>query len=176
INFASASGGGARIPVGAGFVSLPAAGTFVIEVSSTDTGSYALTLAGPGTTYSVSGHVTSGSSGLAGVTMTFSVVAGTGALPGAVTTDSTGGWSQTGFEPGTVYRVTPSKAGYLFTPGFVDFNGAAGINFTATGITCSAFTVVPIAVGETKTGSLVAGDCTSPLNGPAYHADRYSFD
>src|SRR5438132_9171811 len=48
-------------------------------------------------------------------------------------------------------------------------------NFTGYPITCSAFTVTPITVGQTVSGTLAANDCTSPINGISYHADRYSF-
>src|SRR5439155_22750460 len=58
---------------------------------------------------------------LAGVTMTFSRVLGQGALPAPVQTDAIGFWSQTGFLPGTTYRVTPSLGTYTFTPPSRDF-------------------------------------------------------
>src|SRR5438552_18155111 len=84
-------------------------------------------------------------------------------------------WSQTGFVPGTVYRATPSLSAYVFSPVSADFDAPGVVNFTAHPITCSAFTVTPLTVGQTVSGMLAATDCTSPINGISYHADRYSF-
>ena len=64
--------------------------------------------------------------------MTFSRVSGAGSLPGAVLTNSDGNWSQTGFQQGTNYRVTPSKLGTTFSPTSFDFSGSSsGLNFIA---------------------------------------------
>src|SRR5437870_3969516 len=162
------------IPSGGGSFTLPTTDTYLIEVSSSATGSYLLTLGGPSTPYTMTGAVPSGGP-LAGVTITFSVVAGPGAVPTAVTTDAAGVWSQTGFVPGTVYRATPSLSAYVFSPVSADFDAPGVANFTGYPITCSAFTVTPITVGQTVSGMLAANDCTSPINGISYHADRYSF-
>ena len=93
--------------------------------------------------FGLAGHVTtSGNAGLAGVTLTFTRVSGTGGIPAAVQTDANGNWSQTGFADGSVYRVTPSKSGFTFTPPPVDVNGAnSGINFVGTPTTQSGYTV-----------------------------------
>ena len=85
--------------------------------------------------FSASGLVTtSGSQVMSGVTMTFSRASGTGFVPGPATTDSDGVWSQTNFQKGTTYKVTPSLAGYGFNPASSDPFGAdsVGLNFTAT--------------------------------------------
>src|SRR5437870_7720510 len=118
------------IPSGGGSFTLPTTDTYLIEVSSYATGSYLLTLGGPSTPYTMAGAVTSGGP-LAGVTITFSVVAGPGAVPTAVTTDAAGGWRQTGFVPGTVYRATPSLSAYVFSPVSADFEAPGVVNFTA---------------------------------------------
>jgi hypothetical protein len=65
----------------------------------------------PPTTYSISGHVTSGGSGLSGVSVTATGSAGSG----ADTTDATGYYTISGLASG-VYTVTPSKSGYTFSP------------------------------------------------------------
>jgi len=65
---------------------------------------------GGGERYSISGRVTSDGSGLAGVTM---ALTGTGSA--STTTDSNGTYQFTGLSNGS-YVITPSKAGYVFTP------------------------------------------------------------
>ena len=84
--------------------------------------------------YSVSGTVTSGQSGLSGVTVNL-----TGAATKSTTTDSNGNYRFGGLSNGG-YTVTPSKAGYTFTPNFYGFNvSGANVtkNFTADLITYS---------------------------------------
>jgi M6 family metalloprotease-like protein len=99
-----------------------------------------LSASGGGSTFSASGSVKTGSAiGISGVSLTFTRVSGSGALPSSVLSDSSGNWSQSGFQSGTAYRVTPSKTGYIFTPAYRDFSsGSSGLNFTGstpTGIT-----------------------------------------
>src|SRR2546428_9939708 len=53
---------------------------------------------------------------LPGVTMTFDCVGGSGVVPLPVQTDGGGFWAQTGFEVGPTCTVTPSLAGFTFTP------------------------------------------------------------
>jgi hypothetical protein len=97
------------------------AGALAAVKSATPTGGT------PPATYSISGTVTSGGTGLSGVT-----VAAGGA---SATTSSTGGYTISGLANGT-YTVTPSLAGYTFSPAStsVTINGASqsGVNFTAT--------------------------------------------
>lgn len=65
----------------------------------------------PGITYSISGVVkTTSGTPIAGVTMNLS-----GGATGSTTTDSLGRYKFTGLSNGT-YTITPSKAGYTFTP------------------------------------------------------------
>jgi hypothetical protein len=94
------------------------------SVSDMSDGYFTIVAAPP---FSASGLVTSGGAGLSGVTMTFT---GTGTIPASVMTESSGVWSKTGFQMGTTYRVTPSRAGYTFAPQYTDFSGeSSGLNF-----------------------------------------------
>ena len=81
-------------------------------------------------TFSVSGTVTSGGVGLSGVAVNL-----TGAATQSTTTDSNGYYSFSGLFNGA-YTITPSKAGYTFTPPSKDvtISGAdiTGQNFAAT--------------------------------------------
>ncbi len=87
----------------------------------------------PPSTYTVGGRAAD-TSGVAvgGVNLNFSIVSGTGALPGATTTDASGNWSATGFVSGVTYRVSATLANYTFTPATLDFTAAStSLNFTA---------------------------------------------
>jgi hypothetical protein len=85
---------------------------------------------GTSTTYSISGTVSGAAT--SGVTMTLS-----GAASATTTTASGGTYSFAGLANGT-YTVTPSKAGYTFSPASASetVNGAniTGVNFTATAV------------------------------------------
>ncbi|HYP25781.1 MAG TPA: BACON domain-containing carbohydrate-binding protein [Blastocatellia bacterium] len=88
---------------------------------------------GGATTFSASGTVTlaAGGSPLQFVRLTFTRISGSGAIPAPVTTDASGNWSQSGFETGSTYRVTPSKKRFTFTPASRDFSAAStSLNFT----------------------------------------------
>jgi M6 family metalloprotease-like protein len=111
-----------------------ASGMSVIQISdsaATMTATLAIeTLSGA--PFGVGGRVTAAGVGLGGVTLTFTLVSGTGALPAPVQTTATGTWAQTGFESGTTYRATPSRTGIVFTPTSLDFTAAStGLNFTS---------------------------------------------
>jgi parallel beta-helix repeat protein len=82
--------------------------------------------------FAVSGKVTlKNGSGISGVTMNFRKISGKGAVPSSVLTDADGNWSQSGFEPGTKYRVTPAKTNFIFTPSFRNFSDTrTDLNFT----------------------------------------------
>lgn len=86
----------------------------------------------PAVTYSVSGQVTSGGSGLSGVTVTLS-----GAGSATATSDASGNYTFSGLANGN-YSVTPSKTGLTFSPtsSSQTVNGAniSAVNFTATAI------------------------------------------
>jgi|WetSurSiteA1Bulk_404760.scaffolds.fasta_scaffold00671_13 C1A family cysteine protease len=99
--------------------------------------------------FGAAGLTTNGGSGLSGVTMTFSRISGTGSIPASVATDANGSWSQTGFQMGTTYRVTPSRSGYTFSPAYIDFSSeSTGLNFIATPIPPAGFIVVSANGGE----------------------------
>jgi RHS repeat-associated protein len=95
------------------------------------------------TTFEVSGKVDKAGGG--GVTMTFTRIAGNGIIPPPVQTGAYGKWSQSEFEPGTTYRVTPTKTNFVFNPTYLDFNGArTDLNFTG----AKAITIVSPNGGE----------------------------
>lgn len=81
-------------------------------------------------TFSLGGIVVADCSGckppgpppLSGVTITFTRVSGSGAVPAPVQTGADGKWSQAGFEEGTTYRVTPSGLGNIYAPAFLDYS------------------------------------------------------
>ncbi len=99
----------------------------------------------PATTYSISGTI----SGAASVTVALS-----GAATATTTTDGAGGYTFTGLANGA-YTVTPSKAGYAFSPlsTAVTVAGASstGRNFTATA--AATTWSIPVAV----TGAVQSG-------------------
>lgn len=82
----------------------------------------------PPATYTISGQVTSGSTGLSGVTMTLG-----GAGSGTTTTGTSGNYSFSNLAAGS-YTVTPSLSGYNFTPSSWSgtISGNTTENFTAT--------------------------------------------
>jgi len=87
----------------------------------------------PVSSFTGSGRVTNSGTGISGVTMTFNRYSGTGAIPAPVQTDASGNWTQTGFQSGTTYRVTPGKAGYTFSPASLTFSSTSTtLNFTGT--------------------------------------------
>ena len=96
---------------------------------------HVVTISQPGPPYAVSGRVaTDTGEGLGRVTLTFSRVSGNGEIPAPVLTDEAGAWRQSGFEPGTTYRVTPSSRRQTFSPATRDFNAArATLDFTSVG-------------------------------------------
>ncbi len=90
--------------------------------------------------YSVSGRVTgSDGAGIVKVTLSFTSVSGLGEIPDPVETDDHGNWIQTGFKPGTTYRVTAipitiGRTRTAFTPTTQDFDGPGNtLNFTTAG-------------------------------------------
>jgi hypothetical protein len=108
----------------------------------------------PPLTYSISGTI-SPAAGASGATVTLS-----GAASATVTPNSSGVYSFGGLANGT-YMVTPSQAGYTFTPTnlSVTVNGAnvSGINFTVTAQNSTfsiAGTITPTAGGSGATLTL----------------------
>jgi hypothetical protein len=84
----------------------------------------------PSARFSISGKVTTGGSGLAGVT-----VSTNGASATTATTATDGTYTLSGLAVGT-YTVSPSRTGYAFSPTYRTISlstaNASGINFTAT--------------------------------------------
>src|SRR5205814_10347896 len=138
VHSVSGSGTSARLPASS-FFTLPSTGAYVIEVSSTSslkTGAYHVALADAPDPYPVQGIVTGGGMRLAGVTMTFSLVLGSGPVPPPVQTDVAGSWSQTGFGVGATYRVTPSLGTLTFTPASRDLARKSDVYGTGAFLGC----------------------------------------
>ena len=112
----------------------------------------------PPTTYSISGTISPAAGG-SGATVTLS-----GAGTATSTADSSGAYTFTGLANGT-YAVTPSKAGYTFSPASQNatVNGAnlTGINFTATAQTNT------FSISGTITPTAGGSGATVMLSGPA---------
>jgi hydrazine synthase alpha subunit-like protein len=123
--------------------------------------------AGPAS-FKVGGRIKTGDGvELAGVTLSFTVMLGSGQAPAAAQTDANGNWSREGFQAGTTYRVTPTLAGYTFTPASRDFSGGIGsLNFigAATSFIASGKVIVGrgSAGGVTMSFSVVSGSGTAP--------------
>lgn len=108
--------------------------TSTSNATITDT-SDMFSITSPPPPFGASGKVTTSDliTGIPGVTMTFSRVSGTGTVPAAVTTLTDGNWTQTGFQSGTTYKVTPSLSGYSFSPPSSNFSAEiSGLNFVGT--------------------------------------------
>jgi subtilisin family serine protease len=88
-----------------------------------------------GVPFAVSGRILNGVGGGVGrVTLTFARVSGAGEIPAPVTTDADGNWRQSGFDPGTTYRVTPASRRQSFSPAFRQFTSAGtNLDFTVQG-------------------------------------------
>lgn len=109
--------------------------------------------------YIVSGQITSGNQGLAGVTITLS-----GTAQGTATSDAAGNYIFTGLSNGS-YTVTPAQTGFIFSPASqaLTINGAhiTAVNFIATPNTLPTFTISGIV---TAAGNGLAG-VTMTLSG-----------
>ena len=157
------------------FFELPQSGQYIIEATPLApglTGAYTVNLTASTGGFEGFGFVTSdGSTGVPGVTLTFSRVSGTGPLPGPTTTDADGDWSRAGFAFGTTYRVRASKAGLTFSPPFIDFAGDLGsLDFVTAGPGCVARA---IQFNQTLTGALDVNDCRGVQGAPFF--DLFTF-
>jgi hypothetical protein len=116
-----------------------------------------LTITPLGSTYNISGQVTYNGDGLAGVTLSLSE-----GESGSVTTGSGGTYSFSGLPGGANYLVTPTLAGYSFTPGSAGFNplnNSQTANFAAS-VVLSTLTVTESGSGTGTVTSSPAGiDC-----------------
>jgi serine protease AprX len=74
--------------------------------------------------YSLAGQVTNWQPELRQGWVQFSRLTGPGSVPGPVRIDANGFWSQSGFESGTVYRVTPLQSRTIFSPASRDAGAA----------------------------------------------------
>jgi hypothetical protein len=162
-------------------------------VQSTNAGGYDAFLAQidpPLTGYAISGQVTvSGAAALAGASLELS-----GAASGSTTTDASGNYGLSGLIADGTYTVTPSAAGYSFSPPsqtFANLSANQTANFTATCALSISPTAVfldstsqfgpPLSVVTTATGCLwVASanaafiDITSGTNGYGTGAIAFS--
>jgi len=78
--------------------------------------------------YELTGNVSFGSTGLSNVSITEST-------EGTVTTNSSGSYSFENLADGTIYNITPSKLGYIFSPsrlnGIISGSSISSLNFSA---------------------------------------------
>ena len=131
------------------------------------------TAAAQNNTYSVSGTITPTAGG-SGATVTLS-----GAASATTTANSSGAYSFTGLANGS-YAVTPSKAGYTFSPTSANatVNGAnvTGINFTATAQT-NTFSIsgTITATAGPLNGATVALSGPAAANATTNSSGSYSF-
>ena len=80
--------------------------------------------------YEIGGRITTSGLGLSRVTVAFTRISGNGAIPPPVETDLEGRWSQFGFEPGTVYRITPTRGRAQFSPAYQEIGAPSSqVNF-----------------------------------------------
>lgn len=109
--------------------------------------------------------------GVSGATISFARVSGAGRVPTAVTTDSSGHWTQSGFEGDTVYRASPNKQGFDFNPTSAEFRDVKPIrdlnfegqfNFFVVSGTVSGFGGARVN-GATMTFQRVSGAGPVPL-------------
>ena len=117
---------------------------------------------------SLSGQVTSGSSGLAGVIITLS-----GSDQGIATSDAAGNYVFSGLGNGS-YTLTPSLNGYIFTPSSraqtISNANIGGVNFIATPSTLPTFTLsgTVTSAGNSLSGVIMtlsgAGSATATIN------------
>ena len=124
----------------------------LIQIRSKESTSYApqLIISYEVNRFTASGTVTGSiNEGVGSVRMSFSRISGSGSIPSAVYTGAQGTWSQSDFEEGTTYRVTPSHGtyNYVFNPPYRNFDGSdgneTGLNFTTTTAYSVSFTSIP---------------------------------
>lgn len=122
-------------------------------------------------TYTISGTVTLSGSGLSGVTMSI-----TGSTTTSTTTDGSGNYSVTLDGDGD-YTFTPSKTGYIFTPGS---NSTTTLSASVTGIDFTATPVYTVSGTITRNGSALSGVTVSVTGSSTTSTDtdasgNYSF-
>ncbi|HEY6000167.1 MAG TPA: carboxypeptidase regulatory-like domain-containing protein, partial [bacterium] len=141
-------------PSRAGFIFAPASAAATVAGANVTGVDFAATAV-----YTVSGTVSSGGTGLAGVTMTLS-----GAGSGTTTTDASGAYQFPDLPDGA-YTVTPSFAGYIFAPTSVAATvagaDATGVNFAATAVYTVSGSVTSGATGLAGVTMTLSGAATA---------------
>ena len=174
---------GFRTPLGTGYVTIPATGTYTLEVttnyfnSSSRTGNYALSLLSPAsgcgyvlpTIIGIKGYEAEGGPGTVGVT------SGNGC--GWVATTHYD-WikinTPTGISSGNVeFTLTPNNTGRSRIGAMLISGQSFLLEQAATGGTCLSSPITP---GQPVKGSLDVTDCLSTYDVDAYATDRYSFN
>lgn len=148
--FAVANGAYTVTPSKAGFVFTPASRTVTVNGNDVTGQNFTVTLTGGG--FSISGNVTSGGSPLSGVTVTLRGAAGR-----TTSTDANGNYSFTNLANGT-YTVTPSKAGFTFTPLIIT------VNINDASVTGQDFAGTPTGGGFSISGKVTTGGRLTPGN------------
>jgi formylglycine-generating enzyme required for sulfatase activity len=125
-------------------------------------------------TYSITGQITSNSTGLAGVTVSLS-----GASAAQTTTDSSGNYNFTGQSNGD-YTVSPSLSGYVFSPSgtvvTISHTDKAGIDFTATASTTPTYSISGTVSGAVQLGVTISLAGTSSGSTLTDSSGNYSFN
>jgi hypothetical protein len=186
-----------RIPFGTATLTLPDTGTYIIEATSfarAAVGSYTLSLNTSGgctisATPSQTHFPSSASNGSVSMSLTncssdnnsyqfqafpsteswlsVSAAAGTG--------NQTINFSLTSNPNAAARRAFILIGGMTTGSGPVDFAGGLKIPITQSGVVPDCGNT-PIAFGQTLNGSIVDGDCHSPVRGNGFLADRYTFN
>jgi Reprolysin family propeptide./Reprolysin (M12B) family zinc metalloprotease./Calx-beta domain./Bacterial pre-peptidase C-terminal domain. len=183
------SGGGqsAQIP-SSGPITVPSTGTYIIEVTSflpQQTGNYNITLFPDGCSLSVTPPIQHfpavGGNGQIQVSATgscnsFYLITTEPSPTTWLTATGSGNTSQSfsfTVQPNT--GTAGRRAFVLVGAGANNFGGGLRIPITQSGTRpdCNA---IPIAFGQTATGTLESSDCESPVRGNGFFADRYTFD
>ncbi|HEY3028001.1 MAG TPA: carboxypeptidase regulatory-like domain-containing protein, partial [Pyrinomonadaceae bacterium] len=113
-----------NLAAGFGYTVTPGANnfcTFTPLSTGILTGNLNLDFSGVRRVYSISGRITDGSNGLAGVNVVLS-----GSPQATATTDSNGNYTLANVKAGRNYTVAPSKTHYVFTPANQAFNNLSG--------------------------------------------------
>jgi uncharacterized protein (TIGR03437 family) len=172
VNFVSDT----RIPVGSGFLPLPAAGTYVIEVAAVNTTNYTLTLlvTQGACTYGVSPASRAFDPG--GQTGSFNVVTGASCVWTAASDASwitiNSGASGTG--NGAVGFTLAANAQSQPRTGVIRAGGETfSVTQAGAGGNCAAAPIVP---GQAVNGSISAADCATIARTTGARADRYTFN
>ncbi|WP_343707098.1 T9SS-translocated chitinase ChiA [Flavobacterium sp.] len=144
--------------------------TFVpVSLTNVTVNQTGVTINGTQPTYTVSGTVLDGTTGVSGVTV--SAVSGSTTLTGV--SNASGAYSVAGLTAGLNFTVTAAKSGFSYTPASTVYNaidanktlnftqGAAVVTYTVSGTVLNGTTPVS---GVTVTASSTAGNVTATTN------------